>query len=1282
MSPTAVPERGDSLLEKTIGQCPVTELEVLGVRFSALVDTGSQVSTITESCYKRHLQPRGRDLYNQDLHLHLTAANGLEIPYSGYLLADVTIAGQVVKDRVFLIIRDPPGGSRQPCLLGMNILGEMADWMGTENGQLEMESLPKETASGGRVGRFVRLAGNVNIPPYSMMAVVATGCDPSYVGEFVVEPLECPLPGGTVMMPSVVSARKGSFTISLVNAGDETVLLRRRAVVGVICEAQVVPPTISLQLTSCGIEVSTAVSASVRERSHDRWEEMLPDDLPQEQRSRLIQLLEKNSDVFAWTDLDLGYTEAVKHQIPVTSDVPVTQPYRRIPPSQFEDVRQHIQELADKGVIQPSSSPYASPIVIVRKKDGSIRLCVDYRKLNAVTRKDAFPLPRIDESLDAIGGASLFSTLDLASGYHQVAMQEDDREKTAFITPFGLWEFTRMPFGLCGAPATFQRLMQFSMNDLVLRILLVYLDDVLVFSSDFEEHLRRLETVFTRLRDIGLKLNPEKCRFGAREVHYLGHVVSGEGVATDPDKIAAVNDWPTPKTTREVRSFLGLASYYRKFVQGFAEIARPLHQVVARATANNSHKRPVSISGFWDRECQLAFNSLKTALTTAPVLGYADFSLPFQLEVDASFEGLGAILSQQQQVGRRVIAYASRGLRPNERNMNNYSSFKLELLGLKWAVTEKFRGYLLGAKCTVLTDNNPLSHLQTAKLGAIEQRWAAELALFDLTINYRPGRQNHNADALSRNPVQGPNGPGETEVAICSIHAVVQETKTTQIPPNLGICTANVAAVTSIPTSTCVPTHQITSLTMSEVSQHQELDGDIAPIRAFVSRKRRPNRAERESLTATSRLILRQWQKLRVNDGCLVRTQTSPTGEHWEQLIIPRKYIADALKLGHDASGHQGPERTFQLLRRRCYWPQMEDEIASYCNKCHRCQVSKKPGIGIRQPPGHLLATTPLELVAMDFTKLEMASNGMEDVLILTDVFSKWTVAIPTKDQSALSVVKALITSWIPHYGVPQRLHSDQGKCFEAEVIHGLCSHYDIDKSRTTPYNPGGNGVCERFNRTLHNLLRVLSAEQKRRWPEFLPELVFTYNSTPHTTTGSSPFYMLFGREPHLPVDVYLGRAPTEDGITSAGDYLARHLQRLQTAHRLAAARLERAAHQRESAPPRGATQLKPGDLVLVRLHLPGRRKIQDIWNDRVYIVVSTPPDVGGPFTIRPRDGNGPSRRVTGSEIRLYRPPVDLAEHSPDNDSNSDGSAPAEMRSVPAPRRSGRTVKAPPRLDL
>ena len=1271
MSPTAA-RREDSLLARTVGQCPITELEVLGVKIPALVDSGSQVSTITESFFRRHLQPRGQDL-QRDLHIRLSAANGLDIPYSGYLLVDVTIAGRTIRDRVFLIIRDPPGGFRQHCLLGMNVLGEMDDWgRGVDRRQPEVM---KKTTS--RVGKLVRLAESVNIPSSSIVTVAATGCDPAYEGELVVEPVECSLPGGVIAVTSVVKAKVGRFTISLVNAGEESVVLKQRTVVGAICEANVISPTINLQYTSCGVEVCTG-SPTVAEQSElSRYKDMLPDGLPDDQRRALLQLLAKNSDVFAWTDLDLGYTEAVKHRIPVTSEVPIAQPYRRIPPSQFEDVRQHIQELANKGVIRPSSSPYASPIVIVRKKDGSIRLCVDYRKLNAITRRDAFPLPRIDETLDAIGGASFFSTLDLASGYHQVAMHEDDQEKTAFTTPFGLWEFKRMPFGLSGAPATFQRLMQSSMNDLVLRILLVYLDDVLVFSRDFKEHLKRLETVFTRLRQIGLKLNPEKCRFGARNVHYLGHVISEEGIATDPGKISAVNDWPTPKTTRELRSFLGLASYYRRFVSKFADIARPLHQVTAKANADHgySKKKPVSIASYWNRECQLAFNALKSALTTTPVLGYADFSLPFQLEVDASFCGLGAILSQEQPEGRRVIAYASRSLRPNERNMNNYSSFKLELLGLKWAVTEKFRGYLLGAQCTVVTDNNPLSHLQSAKLGAIEQRWAAELALFDLHIKYRSGKLNTNADALPRHPVHMPSGPEETEVACCQLEVVLQETSISTVPPDLG--TAGTSDTNSSPT--CVQ-HEVVSLTTAEVCHSQASDKDIAPIMAFVKQKQRPNAKGRESLSHTSRLLLRQWRKLSIRDGCLFRTNLVPGGQLWEQLVLPKEQVPVVLKLAHDGAGHQGPERILQLLRRRCYWPQMADDIMRYCDQCHRCQTAKKPGIGVHQPPGHLLATAPLEVVAMDFTKLEVSADGKEDVLVLTDVFTKWTVAVATKDKSSMSVVKVLLKEWIPHYGVPRRLHSDQGKCFEADVIRGLCNHYGITKSRTSPYNPGGNGVCERFNRSLHNLLRVLSAEQKRRWPDFIQELVFCYNATPHATTGQSPYFLLFGREPRLPVDVYLGRTPAEDGYSSAGDYLSRHLRRLQEVHRLAADKIQRAAQQRETPPPKGATVLRPGDLVLIRQHLPGRNKIQDLWGDTIYVVVNTPPPEGGPFVVRPRDGESPIRRVTGSQLRLYNQPTNLDPSYPRLNTSPDSKTPE--RPIPLPRKSIRVAKAPLRLDL
>ncbi|KAK7109519.1 hypothetical protein V1264_013548 [Littorina saxatilis] len=454
-------------------------------------------------------------------------------------------------------------------------------------------------------------------------------------------------------------------------------------------------------------------------------------------------------------------------------DQPVASTFRRIPPSQYQEVKEHIQMLLDQNIIQKSSSPFASPVVVVRKKDGSIRLCVDYRRLNAKTKKDAYPLPRIDDSLDALGGAKMLSTLDLASGYHQVAMREQDREKTAFITPFGLYEYLRMPMGLATAPATFQRLMQSTMNDLVFQILLIYLDDLLVYSRDFDEHLQRLQAVFDRLKEVGLKLNPRKCFLARKSVEYLGYTVSGEGIANSKSKILAVNDWQTPQTLRDHRGFLGFASYYRRFVKDFAKLALPLHHLVSPIYQQDKERKRKSkhqhVGSAWTSDCQLAFNALKSALTTAPVLGYADYTLPFILETDASMEGLGAVLSQEHDGGRRVIAYASRSLRPNEKQMQNYSSMKLKLLAMKWAMCEKFRCYLMGASTTVFTDNNPLGH---AKLGAVEQRWAAELACFDFSVKYRSGKENANADALSRFPVEKPEGPGDELTAVsCSAQA-------------------------------------------------------------------------------------------------------------------------------------------------------------------------------------------------------------------------------------------------------------------------------------------------------------------------------------------------------------------------------------------------------------------------------------------------------------------------------------------------------------------------------
>ena len=296
-------------------------------------------------------------------------------------------------------------------------------------------------------------------------------------------------------------------------------------------------------------------------------------------------------------------------------------------------------------------------MVIVRKKDGGIRLCVDYRRLNAKTIGDAYPLPRIQESFDTLVGAQFFSTLDLASGYHQIAMHPDDQHKTAFVTPMGLFEYTRMPMGLSLAPATFQRLMQSTMSDFIFQFLLVYLDDLLVYSKTFDEYLAHLDRLLQRIIDAGLKLKMDKCQFLRRQVHYLGHTISAEGVSCEAGKVEAVKNWPVPATTTALRSFLGFFSYYRRFIQGFSKIAGPLHDLVAMGNARHK-KKGADISKLWDQQHQKAFEELKTALTTA-VLGFAEFTKPFILETDASHDGLSTILSQDQDGQRRVLAYAS-----------------------------------------------------------------------------------------------------------------------------------------------------------------------------------------------------------------------------------------------------------------------------------------------------------------------------------------------------------------------------------------------------------------------------------------------------------------------------------------------------------------------------------------------------------------------------------------------------------------------------------------------
>jgi transposase InsO family protein len=917
----------------------------------------------------------------------------------------------------------------------------------------------------------------------------------------------------------------------------------------------------------------------------------------EEEKKKLAELFCKYPETVAVDDLDLGYTDQAQHTIRTTDHVPVAQAHRPIPPCDLQDVKAHLEELLTKGVVRPSASPFAAPIVCVRKKDGSLRLCVDYRRLNAKTTKDAYPLPRIEESFHALAGAKVFSSLDLQSGYHQIAMKPEDQHKTAFSTPFGHYEFTRMPFGLSGAPATFQRLMNGIFSKELFEYVLIYLDDLLLFSNTFDAHLQQLEGVLKKLSAAGLKLNLEKCQLLQEEVSYLGHTVSASGVGCQDEKVKAVRDWPTPTTTKEVRSFLGFAGYYRRFVQHYSQIAGPLHELVNQNGGNSKKSRPIPISHLWTSQHQTAFDTLRSALTSPGVLAFADFAKPFVLETDASSEGLGAILSQRQDDGKlRVIAYASRRLRPTEKNETNYSSFKLEMLALKWAVTEKFRGYLLGGKFEVITDNNPLAHFQTSRLGALEQRWAAQLAQFDFCVKYRPGHANR-ADALSRMPADnaGPETPLNLTSASLPVNSTPLDGDTKAAilaavpnPPPIGQFLDDVASVRY---QSVVPPVDIAAL--------QREDKVIGPL--LHSWPKRP-----ESTTHESTVLWNQRSRLSIKDGVLYRSVNSPNVGETKQVVLPSVLRQDALRSLHDQTGHQGAERTLALLRLRVYWPCMTADVEAYINKCERCTVNRVSTI--RPPLGTIVADRPLQVVAVDFTKLEPATDGREDVLIITDVFSKFTVAIPCRNQEAVTVVRALVSEWFVRYGVPERIHSDRGRNFESALVAELCRIYGVTKSHTTAYHPQGNGQCERYNRTLHDLLRTLPEKQKRCWPQHLPELVHAYNATPHAVTGFSPHYLLFGQEPRLPFDAVLEIPET---VRPAGrDWVTEHRRRLQDAHERTSAKMKDAAASRaELRPPRGDAALKVGDTVLLRNRCLGRNKIQDRWRPTRHAVTGQPSD-------------------------------------------------------------------------
>ena len=635
-----------------------------------LVDTGAERSLVTEAAYRKH-----QDIWGplHQVRGSVNGATGEPLHMLGETGAVRVIMGEVRLDTKLLVM----GGKRNEGIVGMDVLlavGAIIDLgrqkIYTQASETQVRegvaspiraplatsdpaSLAAASVSASRLPMTtppesspLQVAETIWLPAcsYGMVPLrteTLTACAQLFVPTREHFPLQ--------ISPAVLDQSVRRVLVS--NPSDQDVCLPEGAVIGEVAElgAGEVQETLPWE----------------EDRQEPPGEPCLPAVSPQltaAQQHELYLLLREYLDVFAQGSGDLGRAEVVEHQIH-THGPPLRQPLRRQPPGYRLEEQRQVKEMQAQGVVRPSQSPWASPEVLVKKKDGSLRFCVDYRKLNEVTIKDAQPLPRIDDALDALQGSMFFSTLDLQKGYFQVPLRPQDREKTAFATSFGeLWEFNVLPMGVCNGPATFSRLMERVLQGLQWKQCIAYLDDIIVFAPTFPEHLKRLRAVFQRLREAKLKLKPGKCTLARPQVAFLGHVVSREGLQADPAKVQAIEGVPTPRTVREVRSFLGLASYYRRFVPGFATVARPLHRLLEKPHGWE-----------WSGECQAAFQALKQALMQPPIMAYPDYNLPFRVAADASNFGLGAVLSQLHGDRERVVMYASRSLTTGERN---YSATK------------------------------------------------------------------------------------------------------------------------------------------------------------------------------------------------------------------------------------------------------------------------------------------------------------------------------------------------------------------------------------------------------------------------------------------------------------------------------------------------------------------------------------------------------------------------------------------------------------------------------